>query len=402
MSEDREQGIPYQPTRVPSNGTTWPRSDAGTLRPGTADDVLYPNLDLPADTVIEDQFRVVDELTHTGGEADVFKCVDINNQDTVVLKIYRQNIEPKQQVLEKLVGIVHEDIISLRGFGRWNDRFYEVMEFAEGGSLDRYAPFTEQPITGNILPQILNALKFMHDRGIFHRDLKPSNLLYRDAECEDVVVGDFGVASVVDGQASVHLSRAWAGTNAFSAPEAYAGRVGKEVDYYSLGMILMYLVEGKSPFEGMTEQEIMYIHISKEIFPPRGCSERFKTLISGLLVKSEEHRWGYDEVRRWLNGEDVPVVSFQQAAVSPAFHYKLDEGLEAGDIAGLGTLLLDNPELGMKHLKQGILIDVIKQYDPSLASKLYDIRENAKNMDEAYYEIMYTLNPKMPYRLLGG
>ena len=133
-------------------------------------------------------------------------------------------------ILEKIKGINHPNIIELKDYGTWENRFFEVMEFAEGGSLAEKMPFYEDELTRQIIPEIINALQFIHSKGIIHRDLKPSNLFYRDSKQKDIVLGDFGISSIIEDSEVTSVITKSHRTPAYTAPEIFAGIVSKSGD----------------------------------------------------------------------------------------------------------------------------------------------------------------------------
>ena len=353
--------------------------------------------DISEGILIDDHYEIIDILSQEGGEADILLCEDTkSNNQKVVVKLYRGNFQPKTEILDELKGIKHEDIIGLLDYNSWNNRFYEVMEYAEGGSLAEHAPFNESDLIETIIPELLNGLKFCHEKGIIHRDLKPTNLYYRNRNKSDIVIGDFGISSVIRGELSVRLTTT-SRTSEYSAPEVFTGIIGKEVDYYALGITLMYLLTGKSPFIGMDDKRIMFIHVSERIPLPDNCSERFKKLLSGLIIKERKNRWGSGEIEKWLRGEDVNIIEDQLE--SRKFYYKLDETIEANTIKELARVLYENPKTAKEHVGRGYIARAIENYDQSLALKISSIQESAKSNHVAYLEIIYTLDPTLPYRL---
>lgn len=397
---------------MPEAGLYEPMSDARTISPGeprTQRPILPPRLSrvragsLPPETVIGDRYRVLAELLPRGGEADVYECVEDRTGRRLAVKVYRAEVAPKREVLEKLAGVRHPDVIRLLWFGSWEGRFYEAMELARGGSLAVHAPLEEEHLLDVVLPQVTGGLEHIHSRGVIHRDVKPTNIFYADDALTDVVLGDFGISSLIEGEATLHRTRAFGGTDVFTAPEAYSGIFGREVDYYSLGMTLLMLLTGANPFEGMSPEEMMFTHLQREIPPPSGAGCRAADIIRGLLVKDRKKRWGAAEIRDRLAGMPVPLAEERPPAaeqVNGRFSYKLGEGLVANDLKELGRLLFEHRETGRKHLGQGILIHRINQYDQALASRLHEIRESSRSLDAALVEIMYLFNPAMPYRLL--
>ncbi|GIW73370.1 MAG: hypothetical protein KatS3mg102_2912 [Planctomycetota bacterium] len=111
----------------------------------------------------------------------------------------------------------------------------------------------------HVLPQLLDALAFLHREGIVHRDLKPSNVLVR----RDGVVKllDFGIAGAIGEPAHGGTRRSIAGTAGYMAPEQIRGE-GPEpaTDLYALGVMLFELVAGRRPFEGSVA-EVLRQHL---------------------------------------------------------------------------------------------------------------------------------------------
>lgn len=363
---------------------------------------LFPSLGtLPSGTEIAGHYLVESELAMSGGEADVFCCRDKETGQKVAVKVYRAEIRPQEELLQELQGFDHEHLIRLLDFNTWNGRFFEVMEFAEGGALTGKIPYTEEFIEKVIIPQVVEGLECLHSHNIIHRDIKPTNLFFRDTNKREVVIADYGISSLLqEWEGSRRVSTSLKGTADFTAPEAFSGIFGKEIDYYALGITLLVLRQGESPLDGMSGQEKMYHHFTKQIHPPRDCTERFADLVAGLLCKHKEERWGYGEIKAYLRGEQVPVPEHRPVQIS--FVYTLAEGQVAHSVEELGALMLKYPEVAKRHIRQRLVYDEIKGINQHLASRIDDIQSEAKNMEECLLEIAYTLNPKLPYSFIEG
>ena len=109
-----------------------------------------------------------------------------------------------------------------------------------------------------IVYQILNGLKYIHERKIAHLDLKPEN----------IVVGDYLTVKLIDFSISLDYSKTGAkkiklpfvGTCFYRAPEILSQKTIdvkdlNKVDLYSLGVIIFNLVFDSYPY-GLTDEDI--------------------------------------------------------------------------------------------------------------------------------------------------
>lgn len=91
---------------------------------------------------------------------------------------------------------------------------------------------------------ICSALVLCESKHIVHRDIKPENIMV--SEFGDYKLGDFGIARTMD-----HTTQATTvGSERYMAPEVIKREeYGKEVDIYSLGLVLYWMLNNrKRPF----------------------------------------------------------------------------------------------------------------------------------------------------------
>lgn len=126
------------------------------------------------------------------------------------------------------------------------------MEYVPGGTLRarlRQAGAADKPgfDAGEILAtarSLLEALAYVHARGIAHGDLKPSNLLLRRPG--DVVIADFGIAQLIGAAGGELGAEAPAGTPLYLAPEQFSGApASPATDLYAAGAILWEMLMGR-------------------------------------------------------------------------------------------------------------------------------------------------------------
>ncbi len=263
-------------------------------------------------------YKVIKQFPALGAEADTFLIA--NHSEEFFLKLYRTGLIPKLQVLQRIKEISeklreHVTIVYDVGFDEETQRYYEISEYVRYGTLreliqtfQRHTQKEREAIVERVVSEIAEGINALHSEGIVHRDLKPSNVLVRNLEPLDLVLTDFGISLLMSNDVSKIYASSFKGTPAYIAPEEISNYFGKEIDYWHLGIIVYEALMGKNPFAGVSEQVIIHKIVSSNVEIPSEISQRFQTLLKGLLTRDRKMRWGYEQVRLWLEGRtDIPV-----------------------------------------------------------------------------------------------
>uniref|UniRef100_A0A1I8IQ67 Protein kinase domain-containing protein n=1 Tax=Macrostomum lignano TaxID=282301 RepID=A0A1I8IQ67_9PLAT len=196
------------------------------------------------------------------------------------------------------------------------NHFFMVLELVTGGELfDRIVSrgsYNEKDAS-QCIGQLLDGLRYLHERGIIHRDLKvsnrmkPENLLYEDEREEaKLKIADFGLSKIAD--SDVH-TRSVCGTPGYCAPEVLLRRgCGTAMDMWSVGVIAFILLGGYEPFYADNDSD-MYRRIlrAQYTFDQRwwsGISKNARDLIERLLVLDADARLTAGQALRhpWVGG----------------------------------------------------------------------------------------------------
>ena len=155
------------------------------------------------------------------------------------------------------VGILnHPNIVPVYEMGETADFFFQVMQLVVGDDLRTIlGKVRKHPVpTKRILPvpetikyfcQILDALGYAHEEGVFHQDIKPANILVDD-RFKRTLVADFGIARTV--WAEFSSTSKLVGTPKYMSPEqASLSTIDGRTDIYSVGVMLMEMTAGSLP-----------------------------------------------------------------------------------------------------------------------------------------------------------
>ena len=193
---------------------------------------------------------------------------------------------------QALATIRHPNIISVYDFGFDRGLMpYFTMEYIEGGHdiLD-YGQDKSMNERIDLVVQVLQALVYLHRRGILHRDLKPANAMVIDGRLKLL---DFGL-SVVTSRTVEHVTQTTAGTMAYLAPEIFQGQpYSRASDLYAVGMIAFQLFTGRFPFDASNMATMLHDILGQKVDASTyGVDEKLAAVLDRLLAKSRDERYG--------------------------------------------------------------------------------------------------------------
>lgn len=124
---------------------------------------------------------------------------------------------------------------------QFDEKVFVVEEFIEGQTLAEffnYHKFNEK-IIANILKQICNGLKILHEEKIIHRDLKPSNIML--TKNNSVKLIDFSISRIEKKYSEFDTD--FLGTRGYAPPEQFGfGQTDSRSDIFSLGITFQKLL----------------------------------------------------------------------------------------------------------------------------------------------------------------
>ena len=226
----------------------------------------------------------------------------------VTIKVIKKSDETKneEELVFNEIDILkfchHKNIAHLIDYFESINNIIIVLRYIEGNTLGEYLKennfnFSETKVA-NIMKQIAFGVKYLQKFGIIHRDLKPDNIMITEMNNEiNVKIMDFGLSKIVSNGEKLNEGY---GTLYYAAPELIQNLpYNKEVDIWSLGVILFYIFTSCYPFMGKEEDEIEEKIINDPVEFKDGewekISDTVQDLIKKCLEKYPEERISIDD-----------------------------------------------------------------------------------------------------------
>ncbi|CAD8088989.1 unnamed protein product [Paramecium primaurelia] len=190
-----------------------------------------------------------------GNFADVHRLIRKSDQKEFAVKIYDKkshkfDSECIIKELEILRKMDHTNVITVLETFESQKSVFIVTELLNSGNLDHILSktiLTEDDAIKGIF-KIIDALTYIHSKGVIHRDIKPENILFRKPNLEEMVISDFGLAEYHNDEGQYKYHRC--GTVGNMAPEILKDQsYDYKADCYSVGIIFyQMLTQVQSPF----------------------------------------------------------------------------------------------------------------------------------------------------------
>jgi hypothetical protein len=269
-----------------------------------------------------DYYEMLDDIGE--GKFGVVKLGVYNKtNDRVAIKIIKKDsltntsdIELVKSEIDIMKLCRHPNVVRLLDHFENSEYIFIVMEYLKGGDLGEYFHKVGFKITekraASIMYQLASGIKYLHQYGILHRDLKPENIMLTESSDSGIVkVMDFGLSKIIGPQEKVADGF---GSLSFVAPEVLVRQpYNKQIDIWSLGVILYYMLTGTLPFDDATDNEELIaklIVFSEVKFPSKYWSKRSSTvvdLIAKCLIKDPAKRISVDEFinHEWIQKQMI-------------------------------------------------------------------------------------------------
>jgi serine/threonine protein kinase len=234
--------------------------------------------------------------------------------------------------IELLKSLSHANIVQLYETLEDSNTIYLIMELINGSDLFDISDIlgTLRPASvASMLSSLLNALNYLHSRGIIHHDIKPENIII-DYAHNTLKLTDFGSAK--------HISKssegAVGGTLNYMAPEVLMNMRGakhvcdKAVDIWSIGVLAYLLISGVHPFESKKSHENILNRIIAGKYKFEGhvwdkVPKECKNFIKRCLIVDPKKRATIVDLLKhpWIAGGSTSTPTSPSSALGKAAHH---------------------------------------------------------------------------------
>lgn len=259
----------------------------------------------------------------SGAMGDVYRGFRCKTGGVIAVKRVKDAYANNRMIRERAqqeasLAFRHPNLVEMIGYCEYapdSGPIFILSNYVQGENIDTYVshmpdgPSRVEKISIAIMA-VLDALDYVHSRGVIHRDIKPSNIMVENSS--NVRLMDLGISRMNGG--NKFSSFGFIGTPEYSAPEQLTReqdgantRIDATTDIYELGITFYELLTGENPMAADSEAETLTRQM-KQPLPP---SPKIPRRLMQVILKATDK----DQTRRYQTALDFKRAI--QAALAP-------------------------------------------------------------------------------------
>lgn len=296
-------------------------------------------------------YNPADEPLGSGAMGTVYPGYRCRNGEKIAVKRVKDCYANNKMIRDRArqeasLAFRHHNLVEMIGYCEYapdSGPVFILSKLVSGMQVDEYIKLRLEGIPDrvekicHIIYPILDALDYVHSRGVVHRDIKPSNIMIENES--NVRLMDLGIARMNGG--NKFSAFGFIGTPQYSAPEQISRdknspvQINASTDIYALGITFYELLTGKNPFDSQTEAETL----TRQMKVPLPADDKIPHRLMQVIWKATEKEQG----KRFQTASEFKTA-IEQAMLPPlSVTGRLQEWLD-GHIAlcvtGMALLML--------------------------------------------------------------
>ena len=243
----------------------------------------------------------------SGAMGDVYRGYRCLNGTPIAVKRVKDAFANNPMIrdrarLEASLAFRHPNLVEMIGcceYSQTEGPIFILSNLVEGENIETYVknfenlPNKVEKVCSAIC-SVLDALDYVHSRGVIHRDVKPSNIMVENGY--NVRLMDLGIARLNGGNKFSQVG--FIGTPEYSAPEQIRMDEGGErveinatTDIYELGITFYELLTGSNPMNCESEADTLAKQISEPLPADSSIPKRLMKVIWKATEKEQGKRY---------------------------------------------------------------------------------------------------------------
>lgn len=242
-----------------------------------------------------------------GAMGDVYLGYRCSNNSIIAVKRVKDCYANNKMIRERAkqeasLAFRHPNLVEMIGYCECapdHGPIFILSHFVQGEDIDKFvlhfadAPNRVEKIC-NAIQSVLDALDYIHSRGVIHRDIKPSNIMVENSS--NIRLMDLGIARMNGGNKFSQYG--FIGTPQYSAPEQIKREEGNTTmtinattDIYALGITFYELLTGHNPMDKPSDAETLEAQLQTVLPADPKIPKKLLAVIRKATEKSQSERF---------------------------------------------------------------------------------------------------------------